>query len=103
MTQMGIRSDSKLKVHIVDAQNLEDDQHQVKVWQNETYAETNLRAGTAPTWNEAIVFDIKDPYQPVIIQLVSPNGDLILEQAIDLNDQNIRDYSQQGEDIWAWA
>ena len=27
MTPMGIRSDSKLKVHIVDAQNLEDGQH----------------------------------------------------------------------------
>ena len=67
MTQMGIRSDSKLKVHIVDAQNLEDGQHQVKVIQDNSYSQTNLRFGTAPIWNEAIVFDIKDPYQPVLI------------------------------------
>lgn len=32
MTPMGIRSDSKLKVHIVDAQNLEDGEHLVKVF-----------------------------------------------------------------------
>ena len=67
MTQMGIRSDSKLKVHIVDAQNLEDGQHQVKVIQDNSYSQTNLRFGTAPIWNEAIVFDIKDPYRPVVI------------------------------------
>ena len=34
MTEMGIRSDSKLKVHIVDAQNLEEGQHMVKVFQD---------------------------------------------------------------------
>ena len=35
MTQMGIRSDSKLKVHIVDAQNLEESsQHMVKLYQD---------------------------------------------------------------------
>ena len=62
MTPMGIRSDSKLKVHIVDAQNLDEAQHQVKVWQSDSYAETNLRIGVAPIWNEAIVFDIKDPF-----------------------------------------
>ena len=86
MTQMGIRSDSKLKVHIVDAQNLEDAQHQVKVFQDNSYAETNLRVGAAPIWNEAIVFDIKDPYQPVVIQLVNERQELVLEQALDLND-----------------
>ena len=32
MTPMGIRSDSKLKVHIVDAQNLEEGEHLVKVF-----------------------------------------------------------------------
>ena len=32
MTPMGIRSDSKLKVHIVDAQNLEEGSHAVKVY-----------------------------------------------------------------------
>ena len=58
MTQMGIRSDSKLKVHIVDAQNLEDGEHTVKVYQHNSYAETNPRLGRQPIWNEAIVFDI---------------------------------------------
>lgn len=58
MTPMGIRSDSKLKVHIVDAQNLEDGEHIVKVFQHNSYAETNQRLGTKPIWNEAIVFDI---------------------------------------------
>lgn len=72
MTQMGIRSDSKLKVHIVDAQNLEENsQFQVKVYQDNSYSETNVRASSQPVWNEAIVFDIKDPYQPLIVQLVN--------------------------------
>lgn len=34
MTSMGIRNDSKLKVHIVDAQNLEEGEHLVKVFQD---------------------------------------------------------------------
>ena len=67
MTPYGIRSDSKLKVHIVNAENLEDTQHHVKVFQDDSYAETNVRIGTNPIWNEAIVFDIKDPYKPVEI------------------------------------
>ena len=62
MTQMGIRSDSKLKIHIVDAQNLQDGQHQVKVYQHNSFAESSFRVGPAPIWNEAIVFDISDPY-----------------------------------------
>ena len=33
MTNLGIRNDSKLKVHIVDAQNLEEGQHFVVVFQ----------------------------------------------------------------------
>jgi len=71
MTNMGIRNDSKLKVHIVDAQNLEESSHLVKVFQDNSYSETNVRIGTQPIWNEAIVFDIKDPYQPVVVQLVN--------------------------------
>ena len=43
---MGIRSDSKLKVHIVDAQNLEESsQHLVKIYQDSCFAETNVRYG----------------------------------------------------------
>ena len=93
MTQMGIRSDSKLKVHIVDAQNLEDSsQHLVKLYQDQSFAETNARYGTQPIWNEAIVFDIRDPYQNVIIQLINQRQEIILEQNLDLNDAKIRDY-----------
>ena len=104
MTQMGIRNDSKLKVHIVDAQNLEDNsQYQVKVFQDNSYSETNVRAGTGPIWNEAIVFDIKDPYQPVIVQLVNQRLELVLESALDLNSSEIRDYSNQGQEIWCYA
>ena len=93
MTQMGIRSDSKLKVHIVDAQNLEDGEHTVKVYQHNSYAETNPRLGRQPIWNEAIVFDIQDPYQPVIIQLVNARQEQVLELSLDLNDAKLRDYS----------
>lgn len=52
--------------------------------------------GSSPIWNEAILFDIKDSFKPVFIQLVNERGDIIVEQNIDLNDQAIRDYSQQG-------
>ena len=104
MTSMGIRSDSKLKVHIVDAQNLEDgQQHVVKLFQDQSFAETNIRIGSSPIWNEAIVFDIKDPYQNVIIQLINSRQEVVLEQNLDLNDAKIRDYSLQGEEIWLWA
>lgn len=65
--------------------------HFVKVFQDNSFAETNQRYGKAPIWNEAIVFDIKDPYQPVVIQLW--HEELILEHALDLNDEMIRDYS----------
>ena len=101
---MGIRSDSKLKVHIVDAQNLEEGgQHLVKIYQDSCFAETNVRYGNQPIWNEAHVFDIKDPYQNVIIQLMNERQEIVLEQNLDLNDAKIRDYSLQGEEIWLWA
>lgn len=67
----GIRDDSKLKVHIVDARNLRDQSHMVNVSQDNSYAGTNWREGAAPIWNEAIVFDISDPNRPVIIELVN--------------------------------
>ena len=62
MTRYGIRSDSKLKVHIVDAVNLPDNSMTfVRVLQNNCVSTTNLREGAGPIWNEAIVFDITDP------------------------------------------
>ena len=62
-----------------------------------------MRYGSQPIWNEAIVFDIRDPYQNVIIQLMNQRQEIILEQNLDLNDTKIRDYGLQGEEIWLWA
>ena len=39
----------------------------------------------------------------MVIQLVNQRQELVLEHALDLNDQHLRDYSQQGNEIWAWA
>ena len=77
----------------VDRENLEDGEHTVKVYQHNSYAETNPRLGRQPIWNEAIVFDIQDPYQPVIIQLVNARQEQVLELSLDLNDAKLRDYS----------
>lgn len=65
-----IRKDAKLKVHIVDAQNLREGNYLVKVTQDNSVAETNERSGSSPIWNEAIVFDIVDPTRMVEIELV---------------------------------
>lgn len=103
MTNMGIRSDSKLKVHIVDAQNLEEGSHHVQVYQDNSYSETNVRIGSQPIWNEAIVFDVKNPYQNVIVQLRNQKQEIVLESQLDLNSPEIRDYSNQGQEIWCYA
>ena len=34
-------------------------------------SETKEKEGSGPIWNEAILFDIIDPFQPIIIELVS--------------------------------
>ena len=62
-----------------------------------------MKYGSQPIWNEAIVFDIRDPYQNVIIQMINQRQEIILEQNLDLNDEKIRDYSLQGEEIYLWA
>lgn len=68
ITEFGIRDDSKLKVHIVDANNLSDDAKTlVVVRQDNSMSETAVRDGDGPIWNEAIVFDIRDPYQQVVL------------------------------------
>ena len=102
-TNKGIRSDSKLKVHVVDAQNLNAGNYVVKIEQDGQQAETNQKDGEAPIWNEAIVFDIKDPDQPVIIQLTDKRtGEVIFQYELDLTNDDMKDYSQQGEEIWAY-
>jgi hypothetical protein len=93
MTSMGIRKDSKLKVHIVDAQNLEEGNHFVAVFQGGSQSETNVRIGGSPIWNEAIVFDIQDPYKPVVVQLMNEGQECILESHLDLNSPEICEYS----------
>jgi len=61
--QTGIRKDTQLKVHIVDANNLPaSDAHMVVLQQDGKEAETNNSAvGPDPIWNEAILFKITDP------------------------------------------
>ena len=94
MTQLGIRSDSKLKLHVIDAQNIEDgSQTLVKLYQDQSFSTTAVKYGSQPIWNEAIVFDIRDPYQNVIIQMINQRQEIVLEQNLDLNDDKIRDYS----------
>ena len=91
---MGIRSDSKLKVHIVDAQNLEDSSFFVRVQQHNSYSTTNVRVGSNPIWNEAIVFDIHNPYEHVVVEVVNDKSNTpVIKNELDLRSDEIRDYS----------
>ena len=75
INEQGIRKDSKLKVHIVDAVNLESNKsYRIKVFQDNSMEETKPKEGPGPIWNEAILFDIADTNQPVVIQLVTVGG-----------------------------
>lgn len=74
----GIRVDSKLKVHIVDAQNLQNTSHTVMLQQEESAAETQTRDGDSPIWNEAIMFDIVDPVPELIIRVVDASQNEVL-------------------------
>lgn len=99
----GIRRDAKLKVHIVDAQNLENGSYLVKVSQDNSYAETNVRTGEQPIWNEAIVFDIADPSKVITVELSNSAQGTILKHELMLTDPRLTEYSSQGEEIWAHA
>ena len=75
----------------------------MKVTQDNSVAETNERFGNAPIWNEAIVFDIVDPTQMIIIELLDSSGNLWLKHELNLRyDNRLIDYSVQGEEIWAY-
>ena len=103
LNAMGIRDDSKLKVHIVDAVNLDENtSSQVKVYQDHSMSETKVRVGSGPIWNEAIIFDITDQFQPIVVQVVTTRGEVILENDISLMEDQIRDYRMQGQDIWCY-
>ena len=98
MTPAGIRSDTKLKVHVVDAINLpENGQSRVRVQQANAQETTEARVGDGPIWNEAIIFNISDPSQRLIIQLEDINGNVFIRDDIDLNDH--RDYKKMGNDV----
>jgi len=49
-----------LKVHIVDANNLDQANYKVRVSQGAMAEETSFKVGPTPIWNEAIVFEVKD-------------------------------------------
>jgi len=76
-------------VHVVDAVNLPDkSNYQVKVFQDNSMSETKVREGTGPIWNEAILFDIFNTKEPVIIQIVSVGvlggEEIVLENMLSL-------------------
>lgn len=76
----------------------------MKVTQDNSVAETNERVGNAPIWNEAIVFDIADPTQMVVIELLDSSGNIELRHELNLKyDNRLIDYSVQGEEIWAYS
>ena len=55
-------------------------------------SETKFRVGGGPIWNEAIIFDIADQLQPIVVQLVTSRNEVILENDISLMEEQIRDY-----------
>jgi hypothetical protein len=60
-SKTGIRKDSILKLHIVDAINLnQSESYQVQASQDIAKESTSDLPGVSPLWNEAIVFDIRD-------------------------------------------
>ena len=52
--------------------------------QDNSVAETNVRTGGSPIWNEAIVFDIADPNKAIEIELVDSNGNVELKHELSL-------------------
>ena len=81
-------------MHIVDAQNLKSSTHTVKLFQDESSAETNPRDGDSPIWNEAIMFDIIDPRPELVIKVVDYYQNEVLTHELSLNDDIIRNYSK---------
>ena len=91
---MGIRNDAKLKVHIVDAQNLEDSSYKVRVQQDNFASDSNVRFGSNPIWNEAIVFDINNPQEHVVVEVIDEStGNSCIKNELDLRSEEIMDYS----------
>ena len=68
-------------------------------------SETKSREGPGPIWNEAILFDIKDASQPVIVQVIREGlqEEIVFQTEISLAEGMIRDYTLQGSDVWCYA
>ena len=52
-------------------------------------SETKIREGPGPIWNEAILFDIKDTKQPIVIEVWSIGAlgeTLVLQNEISLSE-----------------
>lgn len=98
-----IREDAKLKVHIVDANYLQEGASTfVRVIQDKSMSQTNVRVGAGPIWNEAIVFDIRDPNSPLIIQLRDHQESILFESIVDLTTREVKDYSLMGQDLMCY-
>ena len=94
-----IRNDAILKLHIVDAENLPNSASTlVQARQDQASSQTNQQSGTGPIWNEAIIFDIKNEIQPLVITLRDASGRQIIQETLKL--QNHKDYREMGQDIW---
>ena len=53
-----------------------------------------MRVGSNPIWNEAIVFDIHNPYEMVVVEVVNDKSNTsVIKNELDLRSDEIRDYS----------
>ena len=123
--EYGIRADSKLKVHIVDADNLPPGiQAYVNVSQDFCSSDTGAQEGPGPIWNTAIVFDINNPTKELKVDLFYKGSDQpVIHEDIDLRvnqrglNQHLEEgnmnpdasfdlvtsYKNMGQDIWLFA
>ena len=88
LNAQGIIDGAKLKVNIVDARYLDPtDSTFIRVEQDGAEGRTKSKQGSGPIWNEAIVFDVNNINQPLIVQLVSEKtNSAIFEELINFKD-----------------
>lgn len=65
-------------------------------------SQTNIRVGSGPIWNEAIVFDIKDPTKHLVVKLCDSRNNVLFESIVDLTTREIMDYSMMGQDLMCY-
>ena len=62
-----------------------------------------MRQGDQPIWNEAIVFDITNPNELIVVELTDTKRNAtILHHEISLKDSRLLDFAEQGREIWAY-